>query len=339
MPEYTLGLFANLYPKSLHDSRGIFIRQMVEKLESNDVRVMKAVKKSESPFAYAPFYTQSFINCLRRSDVLQAEYIPHSSLIPSICKTGRPLFIKFHGDDGYIYPYKNRFNMSLIKYSIGRADHILTCSESLRETIISLGAESDEVTAIANGIDIDFFRPMNKENCREYFSLPQDVIIALYVGRLHPMKGIGELTEVARKNPDILFIFGGPGDVPPHPENCIFLGEVNPENMPKLMNAADFLVLPSLSEGLGIVLLESLACRLPVIASDVGGIPEIINSDNGILVPPGNEEELSDAIKRMAENPGVRDGMGKNGEEKVKKEYDNDLLIRRLMKLHESYIR
>ena len=338
MAEYKLGLYANLYPRNSLDSRGIFIRQMVEKLEENNIEVIKAVKRSTSPFGYAPFYTRSFINCFRHSDILQAEYIPHSSLIPSLCKFKKPLFIKFHGDDGYIYPFKNGFNMSLTKYSIRRADHIITCSESLRETVISIGADPEKVTAIANGIDITKFRPMNKEKCRDFFSLPHDRTISLYVGRLHPMKGINELIRVAEKNPDVTFVFGGPGQVPEHPANCIFLGEVNPDNIPLLMNSADFLILPSHSEGLGIVLLESLACRLPVIASDIGGIPEIINDKNGILVPPGDVDSLSCAIVRLTEDPASRKQMGIKGEEKVKREYDNDILVRKLIELHESYL-
>ncbi|MBN1431656.1 MAG: glycosyltransferase family 4 protein [Methanomicrobiaceae archaeon] len=336
MSDYTLGLYANLYPQNDLDSRGIFIRQMVEKLEENNVKILKAVKKSSCPFAYAPFYTRSFINCFRHSDILQAEYIPHSSLIPSLLKLNRPLFIKFHGDDGYIYPFKNRFNMALIKYSIRRADHILTCSESLRETIISIGTDPEDISAIANGIDVNKFRPMDKERCREEFSFPPDTVISLYVGRLHPMKGIGELIEAAGKNPEVTFVFGGPGPVPAHPDNCIFLGSVNPEKIPALMNSADFLTLPSHSEGLGIVLLESLACRLPVIASNVGGIPEIISDENGILIPPGDVDRLSDAVNWMKENPGSIREMGIKGEEKVKRDYNNDVLVKKLIGLHES---
>ena len=338
MAEYTLGLYANLYPRNSNDSRGIFVRQMVEKLEENDVKVIKAVKKSASPIAYAPFYTESLLNCFKHADILQAEYIPHSSLIPSILKFKRPLFIKFHGDDGYIYPFKNSFNMGLIKYSIKRADHILTCSESLRETIISIGAEPERVTAIANGIDINRFRPMDKDTCRDVFSLPHDAKISLFVGRLHPMKGIGELIKAAEKNPGVTFVFGGPGKVPEHPENCIFLGEVDPDLVPQLINAADFFTLPSHSEGLGIVLLESLACRIPVIASETGGIPEIINDKNGLLIPPKDANRLSEAVKWIAENPDSGREMGIAGEKMVKTEYDNDILVKRLIGLHESYL-
>jgi teichuronic acid biosynthesis glycosyltransferase TuaC len=337
--EYTLGLYANLYPKNSTDSRGIFIRQMVDKLQENNVNVIKAVKKSSSPLAYAPFYTKSFINCFKHSDILQAEYIPHSSLIPSLCKFKRPFFIKFHGDDGYIFPFKNSLNMSLIKYSIKRADHIITCSESLRKTIVSIGADPEKVTAIANGINIKNFRPIDSKNCRNFFSLPQDAIISLYVGRIHPRKGIGELIESAIRNPDITFVFGGPGPVPSHPGNCIFLGEIAPENISILMNSADFLTLPSHSEGLGIVLLESLACRIPVIASNIGGIPEIINEDNGLLIPPRDIGKLSEAIQWMKDNPGTRREMGRKGEKLVKTEYNNEILIRKLIELHKSYLK
>lgn len=338
-PDYTLGLFANLYPRSEGDSRGIFVKRMVDDLEKRNVRVIKAVKKSTNPLAYFSFYTDSFFKSLNKDiDLFQAEYIPHSSLIPSLCKFKRPLFIKYDGDDGYIYPFKNGFNMSLTKYSIRRADHIITCSESLRDTIISIGANQEKVTTIANGIDIKKFRPMNKEECRKLFSLPKNSIISLYVGRLHPRKGINEIIRAAEKNPDVTFVFGGPGKIPKHPNNCIFLGDVNPDVVPQLMNSADIFTLPSHSEGLGIVLLESLACRVPVIASDIGGIPEIVDAENGLLINPRNADELSDAVNWMVDNPDLRKMMGIKGEEKVKREYDNDNLVKKLIGLHESYL-
>ena len=87
MPEYTLGLFANMYPAFEGDYRGIFIQQMVRDLEKRGVTVKKAVKTSSSVAGYIPFYWQSLL--LQRDlslDIMQAEYIPHSSIIPAFLK-------------------------------------------------------------------------------------------------------------------------------------------------------------------------------------------------------------------------------------------------------------
>ena len=341
MSIYTLGLFANLYPKYKGDSRGIFVKRMVDSLEKEDVKVIKAVKRSTSPLAYPSFYTDSFIKLLRSDiDILQAEYIPHSSAIPSLMKFKRPLILKFHGDDGLIYPYKNCINRALIDISIKRADHVITCSEALRNSLISLGVESEKITPVANGVDTDLFRPMNKKYCREEFNIPEDECVSLYAGRIHSMKGIFDLIESAKLNPDVTFIFGGPGPVPKHPSNCIFLGDVDPEKMPLLMNAADFLVLPSHSEGLGLVLLESLACEVPVIASNTGGCPEIVKDHHsGILIKPKSIDSLSGAIDHMKNNPQERKIFGKNGRADILERYDLKKMTKNIMDIHKRHLK
>ncbi|WOF15396.1 glycosyltransferase family 4 protein [Methanoplanus sp. FWC-SCC4] len=340
MPRYTLGLFANLYPAYEGDSRGIFVKRMVDDLEREDIRVIKAVKKSTSPLAYFPFYADSLFKTLDKNiDILQAEYIPHSSIIPCLMKSKRPLILKFHGDDGLIYPFKNKFNRALIDFSLNRADHIITCSEALKRSIVSLGVEPEKITPIANGVDTTVFRPMDKEKCRNLFSLDPDATICLFAGRLHPMKGIYEIIESAKINPDVTFVFGGPGVVPDHPKNCIFLGDISPDAMPQLMNTADFLVLPSHSEGLGLVLIESLACGVPVIASNVGGCPEIVkNEHSGILVQSGDYLSLSNAVSYMNQNPDDRKIMGKHGRKDIMERYDAKKMSNLLISIHEKYM-
>lgn len=340
MPRYTLGLFANLYPAYEGDSRGIFVKRMVDDLEREDIRVIKAVKKSTSPLAYFPFYAESLLNSLNQEiDIFQAEYIPHSSIIPCLYKNKRPLVLKFHGDDALIYPFKNRFNRALINYSLNKADHVITCSEALKKTIVSFGYERDKVTAIPNGVDTDVFRPMEKEKCRKLYELPEDATICLYAGRIHPMKGIKEIITSAGENPDVLFVLGGPGIIPKHPKNCLFLGDISPDKMPGLMNTADFLILPSYSEGFGLVLIESLACEVPVIASNVGGCPEIIGKEDfGALIPPHDSYALSESIRDLTDDPRRRRIMGLKGRKDVIIRYDSKRMAEKMIKIHEDLI-
>ncbi len=336
MEEYTLGLFANLYPRYEGDSHGVFVKRMVDSLERKNVKVIRSVKSSLSPIAYFPFYADSFVKLLKSDiDILQAEYIPHSSIMPSIMKFKRPLILRFHGDDGLIYPFKNQFNRKLIQLSIKRADHITTCSEALKQSLISLGTDPDKITAIANGVDTSKFHPMNKNNCRRQFNLPDDELICLYAGRLHPMKGIFELVKAAEKYPNVNFVFAGPGTIPPHPKNCFFLGDIDPDRMPILMNCADFFALPTHSEGLGLVLLESLSCGVPVIASNVGGCPEVVEDGrSGILIQPKSVESLSNGIEMIISDDHFRDLAGKYGRKTVCSRYDANLMTDKLMEIH-----
>ena len=197
MPDYTLGLFANMYPAYDGDYRGIFIRQMVRDLETRGVTVRKAVKTYPSVFGYIPFlYHSVYISRNRSLDLMQADYIPHSSLVPAYLKrTNVPLILKFHGDDARIYPFKNRFNLMLTKSMLRRAAHIITGSEEMKRTLISLGEKPERISAIHTGVDTVFFSPLDRNECRSYLGLPTGAPIFLFVGRLHPWKGINELTR------------------------------------------------------------------------------------------------------------------------------------------------
>ncbi len=97
-----------------------------------------------------------------------------------------------------------------------------------------------------------------------------------------------------------------------------FIGPVNHEDVPLWVSASDILVLPSLSEGRPNVVLEALACEVPVVATDVGGIPELmINGETGYLVPAKNSLELSKKVNKLLEDENLREKMGKLGRKSI----------------------
>lgn len=333
---YTLGLFANSYPADENDWRGIFIRRMVNDLESHNVTVKKAVKKSARISGYVRFY----LDCLMLArqtdiDVLQAEYIPHSGIIPVLLKKKRPLVLKFHGDDARIFPFKNMINKKITQTMIKRSDHILTSSEEIRQILIKLGANPEISSTIHSGVDTEFFRPLNKRQCRKRLNIETDSIIFLFVGRLHSWKGINEIIEAARTFPDYKFLLVGPGNPPQHPNNCIFFGSVPTSEIRFWMNSADCILLPTYTEAIPTVILESSACGIPAITSDVGGCPEIVSHrDNGLLIPARNVEALINAIEWMAKHPDEREKMGRRGREIVVERYDHEKMVKKLIKVH-----
>ncbi len=340
-PGYTLGLFANMYPAFDGDYRGIFIQQMVKDLESRGVTVKKAVKTSPSLTGYASFYYQSLV--LARDsgiDLIQAEYIPHSSLIPAYFRSRNiPMVLKFHGDDARIFPFKNRFNLYVTRSMIKRAAHVITASEEIRRILIDIGADPAHITSIHTGVDTVFFSPRNREESRKKLGLSQEKTIFLFVGRLHPWKGINELLEVAHDCPGFQFIFVGPGTIPTHPKNCLFVGVKPPEELRTWLNAADCLVLPTHTDAVPAVVMEAFSCGIPAITTDVGGCPEIVEpGKNGILVPLMDTSALRDAVLWMHNHPDERKEMGKQARETVKEGYDHMLLIEKLIGVHRSLI-
>lgn len=301
-----------------------------------------AVKTTSSLTGYLPFAWNSL--ALSRDpglDLIQAEYIPHSSLIPAFFrKKNIPLVLKFHGDDARIYPLKNGFNRMLTRDMLRRASYIITGSEEMKRILISLGEVPERISSIHTGVDTGFFTPLNRDDCRRILGLPQDKMVFLFVGRLHPWKGIRELIAVARECPDFSFCFLGPGTVPDHPSNCRFVGTQMPEAVRTWMNAADCLLLPTYTESVPTSVMEAFACGIPAITTDVGGCPEIVEEGKtGYLIPVRDTIALKDAVIRMYHNPWERRAMGQQARITVKERYDHNLQIDKLVDIHTTLIR
>jgi teichuronic acid biosynthesis glycosyltransferase TuaC len=342
MEPYTLGLFANMYPAFDGDYHGIFIQQMVRDLEARGVTVKKAVKTSPSVTGYFPFYWQSLLLARDSSpDILQAEYIPHSSLIPAFLKNNTtPLILKFHGDDARIYPFANQVNRRITGSMLRRSDYVITASQEIRQIIIELGVNPDRVSAIHTGVDTDFFYPMRKEECRSLLGLPSEADIFVFVGRLHAWKGIREIIAVAGRCPAITFVFIGPGDILEHPNNCLFLGAKSPAEVRTWLNAADCFILPTYTDAVPAAVMEAFACGIPAITTDIGGCPEIVEEEkNGLLVPVRDVGRLMEAVIWMIDHPGDRRHMGKNARDTAVNRYDHRILTDRLIAVHRTLLR
>jgi glycosyltransferase involved in cell wall biosynthesis len=198
------------------------------------------------------------------------------------------------------------------------ADKIITVSKASRDYVLSLGADPKKITVLYNGVDIERFKPMKgkREAIRIKLGIPQDAKVFLTVRRLVYKNGVDTLLDCAhlaiKKDPKIVFLVVGKGpDMNRNQkkigelgmqENFVLAGFVPDEDLPSYYNAADFFVLPSKSgEGLPLVALEAMACALPVIATDVGGIGEILNQKFGKLVAPNNPDLMAEAVLKFSQ--------------------------------------
>ncbi len=192
---------------------------------------------------------------------------------------------------------------------------------------------SRDIFVIPNGIDLEKYSNMPKN------SKQVNGKTILFVGRLHPVKGVQYLIEAMaithQEMPDVKLIIVGEGIEREKLEGltkqldlkgCIqFVGRVPQEKIPLFMQQADIFVLPSLAEGFPNVLLEAMACGLPIVATRVGGIPEIIEDGrNGFLVNPKKPDEIADKLLFISRNKSITWKISKNNKEKVKKyNWDN----------------
>jgi glycosyltransferase involved in cell wall biosynthesis len=197
-----------------------------------------------------------------------------------------------------------------IKRALSASDAIVTVSEHLKEAVVALGLARDKVHVIRRGIDHHRFCPGDRDAARRLLGVRPDVPLLLCVGRLTRVKGIDVLLQscdllARRKVPFRLAIVGAGSDERTLralsvrlnlADRVTFEGSVPHEELPVWYRAAHYTVLPSRSEGVPNVLLESIACGTPVIASDVGGISEVAQRQLDFLVPPNDPMALAAAI-------------------------------------------
>ncbi len=223
--------------------------------------------------------------------------------------------------------YEGSYTSRQIFEAMNCADKVLSVSEDLKNHIVNLGISEDKVSVVPNGVDIEKFKPAGKEYARNMLNLPQDKKIVLFVGALKKIKGVDYLIEAAKSFLDTnisLYMVGRDDGMKKSLEkkahelkigNYIkFTGPLNHEDIPLWLSASDILVLPSLSEGRPNVILEAFACEVPVVATNVGGVPELmINGKTGYLVPAKNPMELSEKVNKLLVDRDLRIKMGKFG--------------------------
>ena len=220
--------------------------------------------------------------------------------------------------------YNNMFDeverlndLTVGKQNLRDADRIIAVSEATKDYVLSLGAKPKKVKVLHNGVDMVKFRPLTgkRVEMRRKLSIPESAIVVLTVRRLVYKNGVDTLIECAniavKKNSHIVFLAVGKGPDSDSvklriaqlgiEDNFKLAGFVSDADLPSYYNAADLFVLPSKSgEGLPLVALEAMACALPVIATDVGGIGEVLKEDYGKLVPPNQPELLAEAVLDFA---------------------------------------
>lgn len=169
-------------------------------------------------------------------------------------------------------------------------------------------------------------RPANTSESHGNVSKQRVKMQVYCVSRLSPEKGIDILLEAARKLPEIDFLIAGDG---PEREilenssspNVTFLGFV--KDIPDLLSQADVLCVPSRSEGLGLAALEAMAAGVPVVASRVGGLPEVIlDGETGLLFTSEDPEALKIALQTLLDNPERRKAMGEAGRKRAESVFD-----------------
>jgi len=190
-------------------------------------------------------------------------------------------------------------------------DAIIRVNKKDVPLICRCGIDSSKVYSIANGYDPIKYYPIDKKKARRSLYLPVDLKIVLNISRLYDEKGqkylISAINDIVKDRDDIVCYIGGTGPLKNDLEQQVvslnlqeyvkLAGFISDEQMNLWINAADIFVLPSLGEGNPTIMFECLGCGKPFVGTTVGGVPEVITSDEyGLLVEPADPENLAEKI-------------------------------------------
>jgi len=293
---------------------------MISRIKQNPLRLLLI------PFFLASFFFTA-LKAGKASDVLQAYWLPAGLVALGVQRFTRvPVAINLWGSD-FLFLQIPGFSFICSKL-LRRADAIICESDHFKDRLQQFGVPGDKISVLANGIDLKNFKIRDKPSARRQLDLPENRTIILTVGGMSPVKGqrylIEAIPEIIAKDPNVQFIFVGDGEMRNKLESLVSAGKLNPyvlfagmqkaSQIPLWLNAADILVLPSLSEGNPNVLLEAMASGLAVVASSVGGIPHMIRDGReGLLVPPKSPQALAGKIIPLIRDKALREKLGQNG--------------------------
>jgi teichuronic acid biosynthesis glycosyltransferase TuaC len=252
------------------------------------------------------------LNRENRFDVVNTQWLYPDGVAAALAtrRLGLPHVVTALGCDANLF-LKQRHKRPQIAWALRKAHGITVVSDALRKFLIEEGFGDKRIDVIPNGVDARLFFPRNKVDCREKLGIPEDGKMVLFVGQLLEVKGVIYLIEavdrlLATRKDFCVYCVGEGADRQtyegeiirrgmadrihlignrPHPEVAIWMG------------AADVFCLPSVREGFPNVVLEALFSGRPVVASRVGGVPEMVNDRNGITILPRNSNALKGGLE------------------------------------------
>ena len=229
---------------------------------------------------------------------------------------------------------------SFSRWKHRQVDCFIAASDAIRRMLVADGVPADETVTVHEGIDLDHVVAAPPVNVHEAFWLPHDAPVVGNVAALVPHKGQRHLIDAAalvvRELPDVRFVIMGEGELREHLDRLV--REHHLEKHVRLpgfrtdvlgcLKSFDLFVMSSVSEGLGTSLLDAMACSKAVVATRVGGIPEVVHEGvTGLLVEPRDHRQLANAILQLLRNHEQREHYGTAGFERVRERFTVERML------------
>ncbi len=240
------------------------------------------------------------------------------------------------------------------KRLLRQASAFVTLTPEIEAELNEFGLGGVPFRRIPNGVDVAVFSPASSEEratLRARSGLPADKVLCAFVGRLtrqkHPEVLLEAWSRCATSAMHLVFVGDGPLRAEmthrrarlPSTGGVTFTGAV--ADVPAVLRAVDILVLPSEAEGMSNAMLEAMACGVPVVATDVGGVREVLGSDGkaGVVLPAGSSGALAEAITALATSPGLRREIGAAARALIEDRYNMRRMAAQYLSLYEEMAR
>jgi L-malate glycosyltransferase len=286
-------------------------------------------------------------------DLLHVHYaIPHSisAYLAKMMLKDRvvPFVTTLHGTDITLVG-NDRSYLPITRFGIEQSDAVTAVSNYLRQRTIDEFQITRPMNVIPNFVDCDVYDRATDMQLRDRFAGRGEGIL-IHISNFRPVKRVENVVEIfslVRKNRSAKLLMVGDGPERPKAEwlanthgiaeDVLFMGKQS--DMAKLLSISDILLLPSDLESFGLVALEAMACEVPVVASDVGGLPEVVRHGiDGYLHNPGDVAAMSESCLRILDNPTLREEMGRRARTRARKEFCASKIVVKYEELYQQTI-
>jgi glycosyltransferase involved in cell wall biosynthesis len=348
-----------MYPSPETPSYGVFIENHVRKMEADHgIRFELLVSPTKPDDArgrllkYAEIYASLLPKLFRPFDLVHLHYpspVFAPVALPPALLRNKPLVITSHGGDINMPPLTGAKRI-LVSQILKRADAVIAVSKDIARLLDVLGVPADRMQVIDMGCDLSLFTYAlgdEKRRLKQELSLDPDRAAILFVGELIPRKGGDLFLDALSKLPEArasTILIAGDGvernNLEAHPlaPKVNFLGAMPQRRLAKYFAAADVFVFPTRNEPLGLVTLEAMASGAAVVASRVGGVPEIVEHEkNGLLFEPERVDQISHHLARVLRDRELRERLARAGLETAKA-HSLDRQVSRIVDIYKSLV-
>jgi glycosyltransferase involved in cell wall biosynthesis len=304
-------LISQMYPGPSAPDLGVFVKQLADELEreGHDIERVVIDHRGGSPAKYGSLAARAVAAARRfRPDVVYAHFLFPAGGAAALAArvSGARLVVTAHGRD-----VRNIGAIPGVSHAtrvvVGEADAVVAVSDFLRRELeLKISAARGKVSVVDCGVDLERFRHRDATEARTSVGWEGEEPFYLCVGTLDERKNVLRLADAFSRlgKGSLAFVGDGPLRERLAGRAGIHLpGRVPHEDVPKWMAACDVLCQPSLIEPFGQTVLEALASERPVVATRIGGPPELVSPETGVLVDPGSVESIEAGLRGAAELP------------------------------------